>query len=437
MNEVINPSSCAVGDRFIPNRSSMDTCIAQYNLTKENEGNVQVSCSLKQLHDTLAESLFSSTTSIEQCKIMCLKNKAPEPRAGYENRLKVLYSQNLDHSSVSRYNTRHIPSQAEKILDAPDVLDDYYLNLLDWSKDNLLAVALGSAVYIWKAQTGEIIQLCDQGSSKVTSVSWAQGGQYLAVGTESCDVMLWDVRATKLLRNMDGHQARVSALSWNGSTLSSAGRDCLILNHDVRVQHHLISTLQGHTQEVCGLAWSPDGSQLASGANDNVMNIWDTSDLSRARYTITEHQAAIKALAWCPWSANTLASGGGTADPCIRFWNTSSGACLNTINTGAQICALQWSSHYKEIASSHGWKNNICIWKYPSMVKCAELTGHTSRVLNMSQSPDGTTLVSIAGDETLRFWKVWSLPSGAGSSKAAAKTQTGIPTRGSTISKIR
>jgi cell division cycle protein 20 (cofactor of APC complex) len=42
------------------------------------------------------------------------------------------------------------------------------------------------------------------------------------------------------------------------------------------------------------------------------------------------------------------------------------------------------------------------------MVKAAELTGHTARVLHMAQSPDGQTIVSAAADETLRFWKILS-----------------------------
>jgi cell division cycle protein 20 (cofactor of APC complex) len=208
---------------------------------------------------------------------------------------------------------------------------------------------------------------------------------------------------------MNGHHARVGALAWNNHILSSAGRDSLIINHDVRIQQHVVSTLAGHTQEVCGLTWSPDGTQLASGGNDNILNVWELNDTSKPKHVMTDHCAAVKALAWCPFQANTLASGGGTADGCIRFWNTQTGACLNTINTGSQVCSLQWSRHYKEIVSSHGFsKNQLTVWKYPSMVKCAELTGHTSRVLHMAQSPDGTTVVSAAGDETLRFWKIWN-----------------------------
>lgn len=175
-----------------------------------------------------------------------------------------------------------------------------------------------------------------------------------------------------------------------------------------RQREHITAVLRGHDQEVCGLKWSPNGQQLASGGNDNLLHIWDANN-ERPTHRITSHQAAVKALAWCPFQSNLLASGGGTADRCIKFTNSHTGAVLNSIDTASQVCALQWSRHEREILSSHGFsQNQLCLWKYPSMVKVAEFTGHTSRVLHMAQSPDGTTVVSGAADETLRFWRVFA-----------------------------
>ena len=54
-------------------------------------------------------------------------------------------------------------------------------------------------------------------------------------------------------------------------------------------------------------------------------------------------------------------------------------------------------------------------------VRVAELTGHTSRVLHMAQSPDGTTICSAAADETLRFWKILSGGDKEKKEKAMAK----------------
>jgi cell division cycle protein 20 (cofactor of APC complex) len=90
-------------------------------------------------------------------------------------------------------------------------------------------------------------------------------------------------------------------------------------------------------QEICGLKWSASGSQLASGGNDNLLHIWDAAQSATPLHRMDQHQAAVKALAWCPFQANLLASGGGTADRCIKFWNTNTGACLNSIDTHSQV----------------------------------------------------------------------------------------------------
>ena len=88
--------------------------------------------------------------------------------------------------------------------------------------------------------------------------------------------------------------------------------------------------------------------------------------------------------------------------------NAQSGALINSVDTGSQVCALQWSPLEKELLSSHGYaENNLVLWKYPTMARTKELKGHTSRVLHMATSPDGSLVCSLAADETLRFWKIF------------------------------
>lgn len=165
----------------------------------------------------------------------------------------------------------------------------------------------------------------------------------------------------------------------------------MIINNDLRIRSPIIQTYRGHGDEVCGLKWSGSGQKLASGGNDNLLYIWDLSMASSNSRTqwlhrFEDHSAAVKALAWSPFQRNLLASGGGAGDRCIKFWNTHTGACLNSVDTGSQVCSLLWSKNERELLSSHGFtKNQLTLWKYPSMVKITELTGHTSRVLFMAQ----------------------------------------------------
>ena len=46
-----------------------------------------------------------------------------------------------------------------KVLDAPALYDDFYLNLIDWSSSNMLAVGLSNSVYLWNAGNSKVIRL--------------------------------------------------------------------------------------------------------------------------------------------------------------------------------------------------------------------------------------------------------------------------------------
>ncbi len=339
---------------------------------------------------------------------------------------------------VSNHNdavNRRIPSQPSRILDAPDLVDDYYLNLISWSEDNILAVALAHCVYLWNASTGDIQHLAtvEGNDDYVTSVSWCTmpgHSKYIAIGTNSNTIQLWDAQAMKRVRTLYGHSGRVASLAWNQHWLTSGGRDSLILQHDVRAAAHLVSKYRAHEQEVCGLKWNDEGTCLASGGNENFLCLWDatmsavvrnrrnngpfsTTDVS-PRLMLKQHKAAVKALDWCPFRRGLLASGGGTADRTIKLWNSNSGAVVNSLDTGSQVCSLVWSKHQRELCSSHGFsENQLILWKFgsgSSLTKVKELTGHTSRVLSLARSPDGSTVVSAAGDESLRFWNIFGNP---------------------------
>jgi cell division cycle protein 20 (cofactor of APC complex) len=336
------------------------------------------------------------------------------------------------NANLSAKILRKVPGAPYRILDAPDIVDDYYLNLISWSKDNILAVALAQSVYLWNAGTGDIHHLVTMDgtpSDYVTSVCWCTlPGQtkYIAIGTNSFQIQLFDTSTLRKLRTFLGHSGRVSSLAWNQQWLTSGSRDSTIRNFDIRAPNALSAKYVGHQQEVCGLKWNEDGSCLASGGNENYLCLWDAamsgrgttaserargrhlSDLSAPRLILRKHKAAVKALDWCPFHRGLLASGGGTSDRTIKFWNSSSGAMLNSIDTGSQVCSILWSKHQRELCSSHGYsENQLILWKYPTMTRVKELPGHTARVLNMEMSPDGTSVVSAAADETLRFWNVF------------------------------
>ena len=308
-------------------------------------------------------------------------------------------------------------------MDAPGIVDDFYLNCLSWSVQDILAIGLGGSVYLWNGRSGEVNELCNLTDSDedkndgtlnntyVASLSWIHDGTHLAIGSSDSSVQIWDVIKSKRMRMFARHTGRVSALAWNKHILSTGAHDGQIHTNDVRIAKHLISKQVSHTGQVCGLQWSYDGRQLASGSNDNHVHIWEGTLAKSPIFSFT-HNAAVKALSWCPWQSNTLVTGGGCRDRQLKFWNTSTGTCSRSIDTGSQISSVMWSKSYRELVSAHGYPtNSLSIWKFPSLAQIKEIpTAHDSRILHMARSPDGERIGTVAADENLKIWKTFEKP---------------------------
>ncbi|XP_067118360.1 fizzy-related protein homolog isoform X1 [Centruroides vittatus] len=456
LTSINSPSKDIYGDRFIPRRAGANW---QVNFSMIQEENTKCPTQTKKAKDATTDNNKDGVaytcllknellgTSIEDVKEQTEERKALSPAEGrnlfhYRSREGSTLNEPSSSYSLSpvsnksqkllrspRKAARKISKIPFKVLDAPELQDDFYLNLVDWSSTNVLSVGLGTCVYLWSACTSQVTRLCDLSadSDSVTSVSWAERGHSVAVGTHKGYVQVWDVTGSKRISVLEGHSARVGALAWNGDILSSGSRDRLILQRDVRMPSVVPERrLVGHRQEVCGLKWSPDNQHLASGGNDNKLFVWNLSSISPIQ-TYNEHLAAVKAIAWSPHHHGLLASGGGTADRCIRFWNTLTGQPMQCVDTGSQVCNLAWSKHASELVSTHGYsQNQILVWKYPSLTQVAKLTGHSYRVLYLAMSPDGESIVTGAGDETLRFWNVFSKARSQKEAKSALNLFTSI-----------
>jgi cell division cycle protein 20 (cofactor of APC complex) len=358
-------------------------------------------------------------------RILAFKPAPPESSKPID--LRSQYNRPLKPASgVNAQSRRRIPSAPERVLDAPGLVDDYYLNLLDWSSGNQVAIGLERSVYVWSADSGSVSSLFECASDTyISSVKWSGDGAYVGVGLGSGEVQIWDVEEGTKLRSMFGHETRVGVMGWNKHILSTGARSGLVFNHDVRIAQHKVAELASHTGEVCGLEWRADGAQLATGANDNLVSIWDARSLAAPKFTKTNHRAAVKAVSWCPWQSNLLATGGGSNDRQIYFWNTTTGARINHIPTDSQVTSLRWSTHYKEIVSTGGFPDNsLSIWSYPTGVKNMEVPAHESRVLHSCLSPDGQMLATAAADESLKFWKIFEKKPGQPSIAAAGAAST-------------
>lgn len=134
------------GDRFIPSRSATNFDLGHFKINQGEESND--SPSKQELQRAMCENLHGN--DITSQRILSYQKKVPTAPEGFQNPMRVLYTQTKTPASVKSCN-RYIPQAPDRILDAPDIIDDYYLNLMDWGTNNILAAALGAHVYLWNA----------------------------------------------------------------------------------------------------------------------------------------------------------------------------------------------------------------------------------------------------------------------------------------------
>ncbi|KAK7317966.1 hypothetical protein RJT34_02626 [Clitoria ternatea] len=175
-------------DRFIPNRSTMDFDYSHYMLTegaKGKENLVMSSPSKDAYRKQLAESL-----NMNQTKILAFKNK---PLVSVD-----LIPHDINTFPLDKPTAKpriFIPQSSKRTLHAPDLMDDYDLNFLDWGNANVLAIALGSIMYLWDAVNGSTSELVtvDNENGPIIFVSWAPDGRHFVIGLKNSEVQLWNM----------------------------------------------------------------------------------------------------------------------------------------------------------------------------------------------------------------------------------------------------
>ena len=294
-----------------------------------------------------------------------------------------------------------------RVLDAPGMLDDVALNVLDWSARDILAVALEGTVYLWQdGQANELLSL-PQAAEYVSALGWIHDGTCLAVSCSNGSVQIWDAVKGKKLRTLVGNNeiaaGRIGALAWNRHLLSTGDQSGRILTHDVRVAKHLVQDHGAvHRDEVCALKWSPDGRFLASGSLDSKIGIF--AKLDHAPVLLNGHSGSTRALAWCPWQPGLLLSGCTGGD--LKLWDVLQASTVSSTRDPAGILNVQWSKTHRQFLTTHSSPDNsVKLWKYPRMdLLTSYPQAHSARVLQMALSPDGRTMVTAAADECIKFW---------------------------------
>jgi eukaryotic-like serine/threonine-protein kinase len=163
------------------------------------------------------------------------------------------------------------------------------------------------------------------------------------------------------------------------------------------------------TDHVWCLAFSPDGTRLASGTPEGVVRVWDPAG-GRARFARAAHLRDARSVAFSP-DGKTLATGGAVSD--VRLWDARTGAALATLRGHtAGVNCVAFAPDGETLASA-GLDGTVKLWEADTGRELATLKGHKGRVFSVAFAPDGKTLASCgtAGQGNRGELKLWDVAS--------------------------
>ncbi|MDQ3980583.1 MAG: TIR domain-containing protein [Actinomycetota bacterium] len=209
-------------------------------------------------------------------------------------------------------------------------------------------------------------------------------------------------RHPRLTTFLHGHTDRAgpAVFSPDGSLVASGGDDDRVILWKASTGEQVGQPLVGHTDDVRAVAFTPDGRLLVTGGHDRTVRLWDAARGVGLGPPLAAHTDRVRALAVSPDGA-TLASGG--VDRTILLWDLASREVRARLSQESEVNSLAFSPDGRQLVAGSD-DGRVVLWDVAGRHASLVLSGHTDLVRTVAFSPDGRTVASAGNDRRILLW---------------------------------